>query len=131
MALSQNSYVSLWVGVFKNKNAFQSFLTDSCDEDGNCIQSQFETLFKINADNDFREIVFVKDKTSITELIKGCSYENDVAKILNDSEEVLVNSAILLYNYKYENDITVFQSENKQNTLKFIGYGLISESYFL
>lgn len=100
-------YVSLWVGNFSSKEELNNYLYISYDEDGDAIPSKFEEDFEIDYyDTDFREAgFFEKEITSIQEILKGCSYEeNIIPAIISTIGETLqkpVNSMILLYNFKY------------------------------
>lgn len=115
-------YISLWVGCSESSEKLLEYVSYDYETDED---SQFMKDFQIDyLDEDFTERVFLDKKTdSIKYLLSGCSYED---KVIPEFEKMLKNipnekfdSGILVYDMKYNGNITV--SENKYCWLKFVG----------
>lgn len=116
-------YVSLWVGCSESDEKLLDYISVDYDEDGDSDDSQFMKDFGIDDfDEDSVERIFSDNETdSIKYLLSGCSYED---KVIPEFEKIFVsgekfNSGILLYDMKYDGNITV--NENEYCRLRFAG----------
>lgn len=117
--------VSLWVGSFQNEEDMKIYFQVKYSEDGERENSVFENKFSLVGVNDYtREVAFFDtNKNSIRELIKGCSYEEEVVlrfeNILSYNMEIKANTVALLYEYNYQGD-KLIDSELKYH-IQYIG----------
>ena len=110
--MQKNDFVSLWLVNVDDEHKLRKIIEFSYDEDGDSIPSVFCDLFMLEFyDEDFCDIGYVGRKDCITELLNGFSYDYSIIpkfeKIIQANNVCVgdFNSAILLYNFKYTNDI--------------------------
>jgi hypothetical protein len=123
--MERPGYVSLWLGKCSTYKELDSYLSGDYTDDGDYIQSSFETDFKIDwFDEDFRD-AFCKDffARDFGKLLSGCSYEKSViaefAKHFQLDSKEEFNSGFLLYDFDYHSQIKEITSNSIY--LKFIG----------
>ena len=108
--MEKEGYVSLWIGNMKSDNELLEYVELGYTEDGDWAPSKFLIDFNIDIDDfdeDYIERVCHDNVVnSISELISGCSYEDiimpQIEKVIADRFPENINSAILLYNYDYD-----------------------------
>ena len=111
--MEKEGYVSLWIGNIKSDDELMAYVELEYTDDGDCIPSKFLKDFSIDIDDfdeDFIERVCHENKvSSISELISGCSYEEIILPKIEEKMEGQfqdkVNSAILLYNFDFDEKI--------------------------
>lgn len=106
--------VSLWLGNFKDEVELNNYVCLGYTSDGDQIYSQFANEFDFgHTDDDLIEYeFFYEELISIDELLKHFSYgkiiSNRFKEVLSeDKTKKSINSAILLYDFEYEEDIIV------------------------
>jgi hypothetical protein len=125
--MEYQGYVSLWIGKIQNEDKLYNYTNISYTDDGDVQPSEFMNDFNINIDDydeDFIErVVYDADVKFLNELIEGCSYEHKVIPMFNEIYDpgILnnINSAILLYNFKYDGNIR--DIDNGIYTFRYIG----------
>jgi hypothetical protein len=125
--MEYQGYVSLWIGKIQNEEKLYNYTNISYTEDGDVPPSVFLNDFKINIDDydeDFIErVVYDTDVKLLSELIEGCSYEHKVIPMFNKIYDTgnlnNINSAILLYNFKYDGNIR--EIDNGIYSFRYIG----------
>jgi len=120
----ENGYVSIWLGICNSYCELDEYLAVNYDEDGEAIKSRFEEDFILHFDEDFREADVADEASGDLEvLLEGFSaydtFINEVKTSLGNPLTQQYNSAILLYNFKYDGDIIDVQHEGL--SLNFIG----------
>lgn len=124
--MEKEGYVSLWIGNIKSDDELMAYVELEYTDDGDCIPSKFLKDFSIDIDDfdeDFIERVCHENKvSSISELISGCSYEEIILPKIEEKMEGQfqdkVNSAILLYNFDFDEKID--RVNTSQYTFTFI-----------
>lgn len=102
-------FVSLWIGNTKSDKELWDYVRLDYTDDGKEIVSDFIREFDVNSDEfdeDYIESVrYPQQSNLISELLIGCSYENEVisgfVSQFGDKLESMHNSVILLYNYQH------------------------------
>uniref|UniRef100_UPI00404A650C immunity 22 family protein n=1 Tax=Flavobacterium sp. TaxID=239 RepID=UPI00404A650C len=108
------NYVSIWVGNFKNEDAFNQYIEEIYDNEGDS-KSKFMEDFNIDfIDNQFQEAVFFNEKIKL-EFLMDASYSDSFLNNLSDVDFMDDNSIILLYDFGYNANI---KSKNK---VRFLG----------
>jgi len=104
--------VSLWIGNFKDEVELNNYACLGYTADGDQIYSQFANEFDFgHTDDDLIEYEFFHEELiSIDELLEHFSYGkiiyNRFKEVLSeDKTKKSINSAILLYDFEYEEDI--------------------------
>ena len=120
----ENGYVSIWLGVCNSYDELDEYLTANYDDDGEAISSKFEEDYKLYFDEDFREADVADEASDDLEvLLEGFSaydtFINEVKTSLGNPLTQFYNSAILLYDFKYDSNILDIQHEDF--SLLFIG----------
>ena len=124
--MEKEGYVSLWIGNIKSDDELMAYVELEYTDDGDCIPSKFLKDFSIDIDDfdeDFIERVCHENKvSSISELISGCSSEEIILPKIEEKMEGQfqdkVNSAILLYNFDFDEKID--RVNTSQYTFTFI-----------
>jgi hypothetical protein len=108
------NFVSIWLGNFKNEDAFNQYIEEIYDNEGDS-KSKFMEDFKIDfIDNQFQEAVFFNEKIKL-EFLMDASYSKSFLDQLSDVDFKDDNSIILLYDFSYNANI---KSNNK---VRFLG----------
>lgn len=120
-----NGQVSIWLGNFNNLSDLERYVQTKYTDDGDSIDSKFETDFKIDYfDEDFREInVLEESQNSFSCILEDHSYYKSIIANYTDHHSDLLdkhyNSIILLYDFKYTENVKEIEEENMY--IKFIG----------
>lgn len=109
----KDDYVSVWLGNFDSETELNNYLEESYNGD---TISKFADQYKLNYyDHDFLEMKFLIDKRNIRELLEPLSYsKNFIEYVIKDSLSSnlkQVNTAILLYNFQYDMEVPIKNSE--------------------
>ena len=120
----EDGYVSIWLGICSSYDELDEYLTAKYDEDGEAINSRFEEDFQLRFDEDFREADVADESSGDLEvLLEGFSaydtFINEVKTSLGNPLAQFYNSAVLLYNFKYDGGIMDIQHEDL--SLDFVG----------
>lgn len=124
--MEKEGSVSLWIGNINTDDSLQQYVELIYTDEGEWLPALFLTDFNIDMDDfseDFIERIFYeKDVKTLTELLRGCSYENIVIprfrKALSENLPSNINSAILLYNFEYDGNIK--EVKNNIGSFKFV-----------
>lgn len=108
--MEKEGYVSLWIGNMKVDDELLEYVELRYTDEGEWEPSKFMIDFNIDIDDfdeDYIERVYHETVVnSVSELIAGCSYDNiiipKIEKVLGKNFSADINSAILLYNYDYD-----------------------------
>ncbi len=117
--------VSIWLGNFNDLSDLERYVQTKYTDDGDSINSKFETDFKIDYfDEDFREInVLEESQNSFSDILEDHSYyKSIIANYTDQYSDILdkhYNSIILLYDFKYTENVKEIEKENLY--IKFIG----------
>jgi hypothetical protein len=120
-----NGQVSIWLGNFNDLSDLEMYVQTKYTDDGDSIDSKFETDFKIDYfDEDFREInVLEESQNSFSCILEDHSYYKSIIANYTDHHSDLLdkhyNSIILLYDFKYTENVKEIEEENMY--IKFIG----------
>jgi len=120
--MKNKSCVSLWLANVCDKETLEKVTTDSYSDDGDMIPSEFSVLFKTdNHDSDFAEIEFVGESESISKMLDGFSYDDEIIPVFEQMgiDTRGFNSVILLYRMKYSGEKK--DGAISDCTFKFIG----------
>ncbi len=105
--MERSGKVSLWLGVFENRDDFFDYINVLYDEDGNSILSKFQTDYEITKyDPDKMESDWIEVRcNSINELLEGFSYDDIIipqfSEVINSKNIQKYNSIILIYDFEY------------------------------
>ena len=95
--------VSLWVGTAESEGALEAYA--DCDAPRHPARTLAGDFGTGRYDHDFMEIGIESPTQSLTELLRGCSYEGIVVPkfidLLGDVLTQEVNAFVLLYNFHY------------------------------
>lgn len=124
--MEKQGFVSLWIGNMCSQDLLNEYTELIYTDEGEWLPSSFLTDFNINIDDfdeDFIEkICHENNINTLKELICGCSYEDVViGKFVNMIGNKLpkeTNSAILLYNFSYDNKQKI---NNKEIGFRYMG----------
>ena len=117
--------VSIWLGNFNDISDLEMYVQTKYTDDGDSINSKFETDFKIDFfDEDFREInVLEESQNYFSYIIEEHSYYKSIIANYTDQHSDLLdnhyNSVILLYDFKYTENVREIEEENMY--IKIIG----------
>lgn len=109
--MESKGQVSIWIGNFSEFKELERYVQTDYTEDGDGIDSKFETDFGIEYyDEDFREINMLDEpQESFTCMIQEHSYYKSIIEnYTKENSDYLgdkYNSIILLYNFKYNQNI--------------------------
>lgn len=123
--MEYNGQVSIWFGNFRDFSDLEGYVQTKYSDDGNSIDSKFEVDFKIDYfDEDFREInVLDEPQNSFACILEEHSYYKSIisnyTKQHSDLLDKQYNSVILLYNFKYNQNVK--EKEEEDLHIKFIG----------
>lgn len=110
-------YVTIWLGNFNDYETFEKYFYIDYTEDGDSIDSNFETDFSIEYyDRDMVEKDWIEVPNRVEILFEGFSYDNQIISKIN--LEKSYNTIVLLYGYKY--DGTKKYARGKNYELDFI-----------
>ena len=120
----ENGYASIWLGMCNSYDELNEYLSAAYDEDGQVISSRFAEDFQLCFDEDFREADVADEASSnLEELLDGFSaygtFIDEAKTSIGNPLAQLYNSAVLLYDFKYDGDIVDIQHEDL--SLDFIG----------
>ena len=113
--------VSLWLGVFENRDELKKYVDISFDEDGNIIKSLFQEIYGIESyDLDSIETDWIEEGCAgIESLLAGFSYDDEIIpkfkELIGKRELSKYNSIVLLYYFEYDTD------EQSADEFEFIG----------
>lgn len=109
--MESKGQVSIWIGNFSEFKELERYVQTDYTEDGDAIDSKFETNFGIKYyDEDFREINMLDEpEESFTCMIQEHSYYKSIIEnYTKENSDYLgdkYNSIILLYNFNYNQNI--------------------------
>ncbi|MBV7275912.1 immunity 22 family protein [Clostridium sp. PL3] len=109
--------ISLWIGNFNSTVELKNYVCLGYTADGDQIYSKFANEFDFgHTDDDSIEYEFYEEKlVAIKDLLIPFSYSNIIIHGFENIFDKPVNSLILLYDYKYEDEII------KGNNVEYVG----------
>lgn len=117
--------VSLWLGSFSHSKYFEEYTEIKYDEDGDSIDSIFESEFNLGYyDRDFTEKGWIPaSKKDINYLLADFSYADQlITQFLDVQLNSEYNSILLVYNYNYNHNARTVKSViNRSYKVDFIG----------
>lgn len=125
--MKKNIDVSLWLGCVESEDDLYDYVSVDYSDDDDDETSKFLADFDIGID-DYDEDMFESDFTdndtkSLTEMLEGCSYDEDLIPLFvekyGEKLDSQYNAMILIYEYKYHSRITTSNNENRK--FKYVG----------
>lgn len=125
--MDNSDFVSLWIGNINSKDYFDLYTELEYTDEGEWLPSPFLADFSIDIDDfdeDFLEKAYYENEVdTLKGLILGCSYAPIVIpKFISIFGNKLLkgaNSAILMYNLKYNGNIK--EIKHDEITFKYVG----------
>jgi hypothetical protein len=103
--MSDNNFVSFWVGVARSNRALRACVTQAFTEDGDCLGSPFSRAFGVRHYHDgLLEAHCRKGQTTrIETLLRGASYDEVIVPRLQKAGTIEdpVNCFVLLYDHRH------------------------------
>ncbi|MGD7043196.1 immunity 22 family protein [Jeotgalibacillus proteolyticus] len=109
--MEKKGFVSIWFGNFNQENSLEEYVDLTYDEDGESIPSKFFIDFNIDMDetdeDTIEKAVHEHSSSDIAKLLDGCSYDEIVIPNVKSNIELKksYNAVILIYNFRYNNEI--------------------------
>lgn len=110
--MEKQGWVSIWLGTIKEEDSIEDYVDLTYDEDGESVPSKFFIDFNIDMDetdeDTIEKAVYKNSSNDISALLDGCSYEEIVIPKIQKSINLKksYNAVILIYNFKYNNEIS-------------------------
>lgn len=110
--MEKQGWVSIWLGNIKEEDSIGEYVDLTYDEDGESVPSKFFIDFNIDMDetdeDTIEKAVYTNSSSDISTLLDGCSYEEIIIPKIKNTINLKksYNAVILIYNFKFNNEIT-------------------------